>query len=162
MSLAAIAIAIAGCGTTSSQSVTTAASGEASLGQPIATAPTTTATSSTTTATEINRPATTTSPAEWIRLPPPPSATARRSRAIVRVATQFASAFLLYQIGPDPHPVQQAIREACTRGFASLLLSQPVNVPSTRRSGLAEQPSELGTVTYTGPASLGPARQCRS
>jgi hypothetical protein len=40
--------------------------------------------------------------------------------------------------------------------FAQLLLSQPVNIPATRRQSVAGQPSALASVTYTGPASLGP------
>jgi hypothetical protein len=49
----------------------------------------------------------------------------------------------------------QTIRSTCTQSFARLLLSQPVNVPGAERRIVANEPSVLASVTYTGPASLG-------
>jgi hypothetical protein len=154
------AVAIAGCGTVSSSGETTTRGAAASLGQPIATvsapapipgaAPSAAPTAATSTSGSA-------APApESIRLPPPPHPAAPRSRAILRVATRFARAYLLYQIGREPRAVRQAIRSTCTPSFARLLLAQPVNVPSGQRSAIAAAESALGGVTYTGPASLGP------
>jgi hypothetical protein len=95
-------------------------------------------------------------PAEPIHLPPPPPATAPRSRGILHTATRFANAYPLYQIGRDPNSVEQAIRQTCTPSFARVLLSLPVSVPATQRHSLAEQAAELKNITYTGPAVLGP------
>ncbi len=141
-------VALGGCGTVSSQPTGV-------LGQTIATASATTPPRSTSIATNAGRPTTTASPPESIRLPAPPSAATPRARAILRVARRFATAYLLYQSGRDPRSVKRAIAETCTRSFDRMLLSQPVNVPAAQRS-LAEQPSVLGGVTYTGPASLVP------
>jgi hypothetical protein len=148
------ALAIGGCGSISSQRATTENGAGSALGQTIATAPTATATGSTP-ATRAT-PTSAAPPPESIHLPSPPSATAPRTRAILRVATQFANAYLLYQVGRDPRPVQQVIRQTCTPAFAQLLLSQPVNIPATRRRSVAGQPSAVVSATYTGPASLGP------
>jgi hypothetical protein len=147
-------LAIAGCGTVSSSSDKTTHRVVASLGQPIATVATP-ATSSAPTPTPSTSPTTAARP-ESIRLPPPPTPTAPRSRAILDVATRFANAYLLYQIGRAPRTVKQTIRSTCTQSFALLLLSQPVNVPSADRSSVAGEPSAVASVTYTGPASLGP------
>ena len=147
------AIAIGGCGAISSQRARTDDSGGPGLGQTIATVTAGSVTGSTTAARATP---TTAAPApESIHLPSPPAATAPRSRAILRVATRFANAYLLYQVGRDPRPVQQVIRETCTPAFAQLLLSQPVTIPATRRQSVAGQPSALASVRYTGPASLG-------
>ena len=146
-------LAIAGCGTIASSGETTTGGTAAVLGQPIATV----ATRATSTAPAPTNPST--SPAtqpESIRLPPPPTAAAPRSRAILDVATRFANAYLLYQIGRAPQSVKQTIRLTCTQLFARLLLSEPVNVPSTDWSSVADEPSVLTSVTYTGPASIGP------
>lgn len=147
------AMALGGCGAVAAQRAPTRESSASPLGQTIATVPTggTTGTTAATRPTPA-RPA----PPESIHLPPPPPATAPRSQAILRVATRFANAYLLYQTGRDPGRVQQAIRETCTRSFAQLLLSQPVNIPATQRQSLAGQPSALVSVRYTGPASIGP------
>jgi hypothetical protein len=148
-------LAIAGCGAIASSGETTTRGTAALLGQPIATV----ATRATSTAPAPTNPST--SPAmatqpESIRVPAPPTAAAPRSRAILDVATRFANAYLLYQIGRAPQSVKQTIRLTCTELFARLLLSQPVNVPSTDRSSVANEPSVLTSVTYTGPASIGP------
>ena len=143
-------VALGGCGTSSPPET-----GGSALGQTILTASTTTPPRSTSTATNTGRPTTTASPPESIRLPAPPPTATPHARAIVRVARRFAGAYLLYQSGRDPRPVERAIAETCTRAFARLLLSQPVNIPAAQRS-LADPPSVLGSVTYTGPASLGP------
>lgn len=147
---------IGGCGTMSSPSAPTSDGGGSALGQTIATAPATAAAGSSASATTPARSGTVAQPTESIRLPPPPSAAAPRSRAIVGVARRFASAYLLYQIGRAPRSVQQAIRETCTPSFAQLLLSQPVNIPAAQRRSAFDQPTALESVTYTGPASLGP------
>ena len=148
------ALALGGCGAIAAQRVTPAGSSGSALGHTIATAPVAAATGS---ATAAQPTATSTAPApDSIRLPPPPSATAMRSRLILRVASRFARAYLLYQVGRDPRPVQQTIRETCTRSFAQLLLSEPVNIPAMQRQSVAGQPSALVSATYTGPASLGP------
>ena len=148
------ALALGGCGATSAQRATTPDASGSPLGHAIATITAVAATGSTT----ATRPTPTTaaSAPESIRLPPPPPPAAPRSRAILRVARRFAAAYLLYQIGRDPRPVQQAIRETCTPSFAELLLSGPVNIPATQRQSVARQPSALVSVRYTGPASLGP------
>jgi hypothetical protein len=152
------AVVIGGCGAMSSQNARTGDGGGSALGQTIATAPASAAARSTasaaTTATATSTAATTTS--ESIRLPPPPTQAAPRSRAILRVASRFAAAYLLYQIGRAPHWVRQAIRATCTPSFAQLLLSQPVNIPAAQRGRAFDQPTELQRVTYTGPASVGP------
>ena len=148
-------LTIAGCGTVSSPGEPTTNGVAASLGQPIATV-TTPATSSTPTATDVSPPTAAAQP-ESIRLPPAPSPTAPRSQAIRRVATRFANAYLLYQLGHAPRTVKKTIRSTCTPSLAGLLLSQPVNVPEAERSSVASEPSELASVTYTGPASLGPS-----
>jgi hypothetical protein len=147
-------VALGGCGATSAQHGTAGDRSGSALGRMIGTTPAVAATGST--AAARPRPTTATPPPESIRLPPPPSAAAPRSRAILRVASRFANAYLLYQVGRDLLPVQQAIRETCTRSFAQLLLSEPVNIPATQRQSVAGQPSALGSVRYTGPASLGP------
>jgi hypothetical protein len=148
------AIALGGCGAVAAQRGTAEDNSTSPLGQAIATAPTPEMTRSAT----ATRPTPTTGagPPESIRLPPPPSATAPRSRAILRVARRFAKAYLLYQVGRDSRPVQQAIRETCTPSFTQLLLSKPVNIPATQRQSVAGQPSALVSVRYTGPASLRP------
>lgn len=145
-------LAIAGCGTVSSPAEPAPHSAAASLGQPIATV-TIPPTSSTPTATDASAP--TAAEPESIRLPPPPAPTAPRSRAILQVATRFANAYLLYQIGHAPQTVKKTIRSTSTPSFARLLLSQPVNVPNAERSSVAAEPSALASVAYTGPASLG-------
>jgi hypothetical protein len=124
------------------------------VGQPIATVATP-ATSTVPTSTRTGASPTTAAPPESIRLPPPPTAAAPRSRAILDVATRFANAYLLYQIGRAPRYVKQTIRSTCTQSFARLLLSQPVNIPRADRSSIADEPSALTSVTYTGPASIG-------
>jgi hypothetical protein len=148
-------LAIAGCGTISSSGETTTRSAAASLGQPIATV-TTLAASPASTATNTSTSTTTAAQPESIHLPPPPTPAARRSRAILHVATRFAHAYLLYQIGRAPRAVKQTIRSTCTPSFTRLLLSQPVNVPSSARTIAPDEPSALASLTYTGPASLGP------
>lgn len=136
-----------------------APSAGSALGRPIAGA--STAASGTTSPARSASPAPlaasagTTQAAESIHLPPPPTARAPRSRAILAVATGFATAYLRYQIGRDPPAVQQAIRATCTSPFADALLSQPVSIPPDRRNSLAAQPSALDSLTYTGPAALG-------
>lgn len=148
-----VVIAVGGCG--SSQTTTV----DSQLGPGIATAPETgtsaarpvSGTTSAGTSTARRQPRETA-----IHLPPPPSLGAPRSRAILATASRFARAYLLYQIGREPGPVQQAIRQTCTPGFAGRLLSQPVSVPATQRNSPAGQPALLGTVRYRGPASLGP------
>ena len=145
-------LAIAGCGTVSSSVEPTTHGAATSLGQPIATV-TTPATSSTP-ATNTSTPTTVVQP-ESIRLPTPPSPTAPRSRAILHVATRFANAYLLYQLGRTPRTVKTTIRSTCTPSFARLLLTQPVNVPKPTRSSVVDEPSALASVTYTGRASLG-------
>jgi hypothetical protein len=146
------AIAIGGCGAISSRRATTGGGGPA-LGQTIATV-TAGAVSGSTTATRATPTIAAPAP-ESIHLPSRPSATAPGSRAILRVATRFANAYLLYQVGRDPRPVRQVIRETCTPAFAQLLLSQPVNIPAIRRQSVAGQPSAVVSVRYTGPAALG-------
>jgi hypothetical protein len=146
-------MAIAGCGTVSSPIEPTTRSAAASLGQPIATV-TTPPTSSIPTATDASAP--TAAEPESIRLPPPPAPTAPRSRTILRVATRFANAYLLYQVGHAPQTVKKTIRSTSTPSFARLLLAQPVNIPNAERSSVAVEPSALASVAYTGPASLGP------
>jgi hypothetical protein len=151
--LLAASLVIAACGTISTPGTTTRSASGPTLGQPIATAPITRAATSPTTTT---RPGTVPRDTDSVRLPPPPSPAAPRSRALVRDATRFANAYLLYQIGHDPRPVQRTIRAMCTPSFARLLLSQPVSIPTAERATAAAQPSELESVTYTGSASLGP------
>jgi hypothetical protein len=148
-------VAITGCGTIASSGDETTQSVAASPGQAIATVATP-ATSSPPTSTETNASPTTAAQPESIRLPPPPTAAAPRSRTILDVATRFAHAYLLYQIGRAPRSVMQTIRSTCTQSFARLLLSQPVSVPSAQRRIVGNNPLALGSVTYTGPASLGP------
>ena len=145
------ALALGGCAAVSSQRAATGDSNRSALGQAIATTPA----NGTTSATQPT-PTTAAPLPESIRLPPPPSAAAPRSRAILRVASRFASAYLLYQVGRASGPVEQAIRETCTRSFAKLLLSQPVNIPATQQQRVAGKPSKLVSVRYTGPAFLGP------
>jgi hypothetical protein len=148
-------LAIAGCGTISSPGETTNRSAAASLGQPIATLSTLAARPAST-PTNASTSTTTAAQPESIRLRPPPATTAPQSRAILHVATRFAHAYLLYQIGRAPRAVKQTIRSTCTTSFARLLLSQPVNVPSSARTIAPDEPSALASLTYTGPASLGP------
>jgi hypothetical protein len=147
-------LAITGCGTVSSSVEPTTHGAAASLGQPIATV-TTAATSSTPTITNTGTPTTATQ-AESIRLPAAPSPTAAKSRVILHIATRFANAYLLYQLGHTPRTVKNAIRSTSTPSFARLLLSQPANVPNAERSSVAAEPSALASVAYTGRASLGP------
>jgi hypothetical protein len=140
------AVAIASCGTVASSSDKTTPSVVASLGQPIATV-TTPASSSAPTPTNPSTSPTTAAQPESIRLPPPPTPTAPRSRAILDVSTRFANAYLLYEIGRAPRTVKQTIRSTCTQSFARLLLSQPVNVASAERRIVAVEPSVLATFT---------------
>jgi hypothetical protein len=79
-----------------------------------------------------------------------------RSRAILLVATRFARAYLVYQTGRHPPPVEQALRATCTRRFARLLLAQPARVPNGERHNPAYVPAAIAHITYTGAASLGP------
>lgn len=150
-----LTLAIAGCGTISPTGEATTSSTPTSLGQPIATV-TTSATSHAPTATSTSAAGTTAAQPESIRLPPPPTPKAPRSQAILHVATRFANAYLLYQIGRAALNVKQTIRSTSTPSFARLLLSQPINIPSAERSSVADEPSALTSVTYSGPASLGP------
>jgi hypothetical protein len=72
------------------------------------------------------------------------------------VATRFAGAYLLYQIGREPRTVVRMLRRTCTPGFARTLLTAPVSIPPVQRARPAAQPAALQSVTYTGPATLGP------
>lgn len=151
------AIALTGCATISPRGERTGSGDGSALGQSIATGPTAMATSMTTTTAPARRRRAAPGPAaESIRLPPPPSASTPRSRAILRVATRFAQAYLLYQVGRESHPVREAILATSTPTFGRLLISQPVSVPAAQRQSQGTQPSELSAVTYTGPAALGP------
>lgn len=150
---AVAAIALAGCG--SSQTAT----GHNQLGPGIATAPATgspaAAPPNGTTTAGASTPRREPHQAA-IHLPPPPSVTAPRSRAILTTATRFARAYLQYQIGRDSQSVRHAIQQTCTPRFARRLLSRPVSVPDTQRDNPAAQTATLDKVRYTGPASLGP------
>lgn len=150
-----VAIALTGCGSISPQGATSGTSGGSALGQSIATGPVTMTTGSTTTTATARRHTAAPAP-ESIHLPPPPSATAPRSRAILGVATRFAKAYLLYQSGRDSHPVREAILATSTPSFGRLLTAQPVSIPASQRRTRGAHPSELGPLTYTGPAALGP------
>lgn len=153
------ALALAGCGTTASQTQTVTGSGKSSLGHPIASAPTDgkrTSRGTRAASARTKRTRTTVSSADSIAIPAPPSPATPRSRAILQVATRFADAYVQYQIGRDSPAIKRAITDTCTTSFARLLLSQPVSIPSAQQHSLAARPAEVTRVTYTGPASLGP------
>ncbi len=143
------ALLVAGCGSTSTS--TSGNAGGAPTGRPIAVgAPT-----ASPTAPAIPAAANPHQP-EAIRPAPPPSPSAPRSRAILLVASRFARAYLLYQIGRSSPSVAKTINAICTPPFAHLLLSQPATVPRGARRNPAYERSTLGRVTYTGKASFGP------
>ena len=145
--LAVAAIGITGCSTSSRQAMESMNGGN-SLGRAIATVATARAMQ-----VPAARPAK--SP-EAIHPPPPPSPTAPGPRAILLVATQFARAYLTYEIGRHPRSVEQTIRATCMPAFARLLLLQPARVPNGGRQGSVYEPATLVRIAYTGPASLGP------
>jgi hypothetical protein len=142
------AVLIVGCGSTSKS--TSGNAGSVATGRPIAVA---TAPSAPMPA--IRTAATATQP-EAIRPAPPPSPTAPRSRAILLVASRFARAYLLYQIGRSSPSVTATIRATCTRPFGRLLLARPATVPRGSRRDPAYEPATLTSITYTGKVTLGP------
>jgi hypothetical protein len=143
------ALLVAGCGSTSTS--TSGNAGGASTGRPIAVA----TPPPSPTAPAIPAAANAQQP-EAIRPAPPPSPSAPRSRAILLVASRFARAYFLYQIGRSSPSVAKTIDATCTPPFAHLLLSQPATVPSGARTDPAYEPAALTSVTYTGKATLGP------
>jgi hypothetical protein len=72
------------------------------------------------------------------------------------VATEFARAFLRYQSGTHPAPIERQLQATCTAPFARMLLALPATVPTSDRHDPAYGTTHLTSEVYTGPATLGP------